>query len=169
LLILDGQSFVAKVQSDSSMVVEESFQVKAPFFVYANQTDWDTLTLPNTIRTLSQLETYLNETTQNVKRPFVFRLKGPIQQAAIHIQNLPAGTKVSSPAEAHQGQVNYSLSKQQVDMVGFYSTGHKGVFTHHDSNMHLHLISADRKQMGHLDSLVIDSGAMRLLLPQPGK
>jgi acetolactate decarboxylase len=51
-----------------------------------------------------------------------------------------------------------------VEVVGFFSTEHKGIFTHHDSFLHMHLISSDEKEMGHLDELEIES--MKLYLPK---
>lgn len=165
LLILDGKSFVATVQTDSSMKVTENFAVKAPFFVHANQNDWSTLTLPDTVQNLQQLETFMNAIADRMEAPLVFKLSGPIERAVIHVQNLPEGTTVSSPAEAHRGQVNYPLQEREVDIIGFYSTEHKGVFTHHDSNMHLHLITADRQQLGHLDEVEFNPARMELFLP----
>jgi acetolactate decarboxylase len=50
-------------------------------------------------------------------------------------------------------------------MVGFFSTEHQAVFTHHDTFMHLHLMTEDKKQMGHLEELRFKPGQMRLLLP----
>jgi acetolactate decarboxylase len=71
---------------------------------------------------------------------------------------------VSSPAEAHQGQVNYSVNDEQVEIIGFFSTEHKTIFTHHDTFLHMHLITADRQQMGHLDEVLLGKG-MKLYLP----
>lgn len=84
--------------------------------------------------------------------------------ATIHIQNLPEGTKVSSPQEAHQGQTNYELFNENVEIVGFFSTQHKGVFTHHDSYVHMHLITKDESKMGHVDELEIRK--LKLYLPK---
>lgn len=67
---------------------------------------------------------------------------GTVASAVIHIQNLPLGTKVSSPEEAHQGQRNYLIEEESVEVVGFFSTKHQGVFTHHNSFVHMHLINA---------------------------
>lgn len=165
LLILDGQTYVSTVGADSSMTVQQQSSVKAPFFVYGNQTEWNIVMLPDSVRTLFQLEGHMNAVAQTMTKPFVFKLNGLIEQAAIHVQNLAAGTAVSSPAEAHQGQVDYELKDVEADIVGFYSTEHKGIFTHHDSNMHLHLITADRKMMGHLDAVIIKPGTT-LYLPK---
>ncbi len=165
LLILDGRSYVSRVLSDSEMVVEETYKVKAPFFVYAHQKAWEEVVLPPEIRDEKALERFVDSLSLDRKRPFVFRVQGPVERALIHVQNLPKGQTVSSPKEAHQGQVNYPLGKGEVDIVGFFSTEHKGIFTHHDSNVHMHLITADRKQMGHLDEVLFGEGPVRLYLP----
>ena len=119
---------------------------------------------PQSIRTIKDVEKYIDEKTIKNKRPFAFKLIGNISKAVIHIQNLPEGTKVSSPDEAHQGQTNYVLKNEDVEVIGFFSTEHKGVFTHHDSYIHLHLITKDEQKMGHLDELEIN--AMKLYLPK---
>ena len=87
-----------------------------------------------------------------------------MNNARIHVQNLPPGTTVSSPAEAHQGQTSYELSHQDVRIIGFYSRNHKGVFTHHDTHIHAHLITKNGDKMGHLDSIVL-SRTFTLYLP----
>jgi len=166
LLIIDGKSYSSTVLTDSSISVKETYQTKAPFLVYTNQIDWNVETLPSNIKTIKDLEKFIDNKTLDFNRPFVFKLKGQIENADIHIQNLPKGTKVSSPEEAHQGQANYSLKNNTVDIVGFFSTDHKGVFTHHDSNVHMHLITSDRKKMGHLDKVTFGNGTIQLYLPK---
>ena len=166
LLIIDGKSYVSIVTSDSTMEVDETYQVKAPFLVYANQTDWNIEDLPSEIKTIKELEEFIDKKTLNYKRPFVFKLKGQVDSAGIHIQNLPKGTKVSSPEEAHQGQTKYLLENSEAEIVGFFSTEHKGIFTHHDSNVHMHLITTDRKKMGHLDKVFFGKGNIKLYLPK---
>lgn len=166
LLIIDGKSYSSTVLADSSISVKETYQTKAPFLVYINQIDWSVETLPSNIKTIKDLEKFIDNKKLDFNRPFVFKLKGQIENADIHIQNLPKGTKVSSPEEAHQGQVNYSLKNNTVDIVGFFSTDHKGVFTHHDSNVHMHLITNDRKKMGHLDKVTFGNGTIQLYLPK---
>ncbi|EDP97861.1 acetolactate decarboxylase [Kordia algicida OT-1] len=164
LLINNGNSYVSKVTSDTTMIVEKDFKVTAPFFVYANVTEWTQIELPSNIKTVKDIEAFVDEKTKTFKRPFAFKLAGTLKTATIHIQNLPKGTKVSSPTEAHQGQVNYQLENEEVEIIGFFSTEHKGIFTHHDANIHLHLITKNEDKMGHLDAVTIDK--MTLFLPK---
>jgi acetolactate decarboxylase len=146
------------------MSTEKTFNASAPFFVYANVNEWNEITLPEDIKSIKDIESYIDEKTKNQKRPFVFKLAGQVESAIIHIQNLPKGAKVSSPDEAHQGQTNFRIEDEGAEIVGFFSTQHQGVFTHHDSFLHMHLITLDELKMGHLDE--IELGKMKLYLPQ---
>ncbi|MCR9153975.1 MAG: acetolactate decarboxylase [Bacteroidetes bacterium] len=164
LLINNGISYVSTVNSDSSIKLEKSYDLGAPFFVYTQVKEWNEIALPPEIKTINDVEQFIDEKSKDYKRPFAFKLIGDVSSANIHIQNLPRGTKVSSPEEAHQGQINYNLSNEEVQIIGFFSTEHQGVFTHHDSFLHMHLITKDESKMGHLDELEI--GTMKLYLPK---
>lgn len=164
LLINNGKSYVSKVTSDSTMTVENTFKTSAPFLVYGNVTEWNEIDLPSDLNTIQDLEKFIDQKTSEFKRPFAFKLIGQVSSAIIHIQNLPEGTKVSSPDEAHQGQTNYNIQNEDAEIIGFFSTEHKGVFTHHDSFLHMHLITKDESKMGHLDKLEIEK--LKLYLPK---
>ena len=57
-----------------------------------------------------------------------------------------------------------ALDDTAVRLVGVYSEHHHGVFTHHGTNMHIHVLTEDGRQSGHLDSLRLAPGGT-LLLP----
>jgi acetolactate decarboxylase len=164
LLINNGKSYISRTTPGSVMSVSRGFDVSAPFFVYANVTEWYELELSSSVKSSKDVETFIDEKSKEALRPFVFKLIGKASSAKIHIQNLPSGSKVTSPEEAHQGQINFQLSNKDVEIIGFFSTEHKGVFTHHDSFVHMHLITKNEKEMGHLDELEI--GKMKLFLPK---
>lgn len=165
LMIFDGKAYKSTVVSPTSMQVEETYNAKAPFFGYVNIDKWKEQKLPDSIQTISELETYLDKNTKSAKRPFMFKLNGIVETAKIHIVNLPIGSKVSSPDEAHKGQVNYDIINQKADILGFFSTKHKAIFTHHDTFLHMHLLTSDRSKMGHLDELKLKRGTVKLYLP----
>ncbi len=167
LMLNNGVSYISKATSDSTMRVEKRFDVSAPFFVYANIKEWDELEIPANIKSIKDLEKLIDEKTREYERPFAFKLQGKVSKALIHIQNLPKGAKVSSPEEAHRGQVNYEINDEEVEIIGFFSTKHQGIFTHHDSFLHMHLITKDESKMGHLDELEISK--MTLFLPKNKK
>jgi acetolactate decarboxylase len=110
------------------------------------------------------LEIFLDAITTTSKRPFMFRLTGMVESANIHVVNLPKDSKVSSPDDAHKGQKNFIIENQPVEILGFFSTEHKAIFTHHDTFLHMHLMTADRKMMGHLEDAGFKKGEMKLYL-----
>ncbi|WP_194972554.1 acetolactate decarboxylase [Aquiflexum lacus] len=165
ILIIDGKSYKSTVTSDSTMKVEETYDIKAPFFGYANISKWTEQALPDSIQTIKQLEIYLDDVTKNLSRPYMFKMDGIVEHATIHIVNLPKGSNVSSPEEAHKGQVNYQVNNEQSELIGFFSTEHKAIFTHHDTYLHMHLMTTDQQKMGHLDEVLFKKGTMKLFLP----
>ena len=158
VMVIDGVSYISTVADDSSMVVDRSFDVEAPFFGYGNVTSWSEIPLPDSVRTLAEIELFLDATTKDRKRPFFFRMVGAVANAMIHVVNLPDGSVVRSPDDAHVGQVDYPINDTESELLGFFSTEHKAVFTHHDTYLHIHLITADRTMMGHVDALVLGDG-----------
>lgn len=165
ILIIDGKSYKSTVTSDSTMKVEETYDIKAPFFGYATISKWTEQNLPDSVQTIQQFELYLDNITKSSPRPFMFKISGTVEQATIHIVNLPKGSEVSSPDEAHEGQKNYELKNEQSEIIGFFSTEHKAILTHHDTYLHMHLITKDRQKMGHLDEVLFKKGMMKLYLP----
>lgn len=166
LMVFDGKAYKSTVLTPTTMKVEETYKTKAPFFGYVNINKWKEQNLPDSIQSISQLETYLDKITKSAKRPFMFKLSGVVETAKIHIVNLPKGSKVSSPDEAHQGQINYDITNQQADILGFFSTEHKAIFTHHDTFLHMHLLTKDKTKMGHLDNVFFGNGNIKLYLPE---
>lgn len=165
IVIIDGKAYKSTVLTDTTMKVEETYNIKAPFFGYTNISKWSKQPLPDSIGTIQQLEQYLDQSTKSSPRPFMFKLAGTVEQATIHIVNLPKGSKVTSPEEAHKGLTNYHLTNEQSEIIGFFPTEHKAIFTHHDTYLHMHLISTDRKKMGHLEEVLFKKGTMTLYLP----
>ena len=163
IMLLEGEAYVSEVTSDTSMRVSVIPEVTAPFFVYAEVSEWEPMAIPSEVQTMATLETFLQNASEANSGPFAFQIKGTVSEATIHVQNLPPGTVVTSPQEAHQGQVSYSLQNEEVVIIGFFSTEHQGVFTHHDSFLHMHLMNNERTKMGHLDAVRL--GKATLLLP----
>jgi acetolactate decarboxylase len=162
ILVTDGFAYQSKVVNDSTMQVEETFDLKAPFFVYMNVEKWSEVIIPDSIVSLQQLESFLDQFSESVENPFAFRLMGFVESATIHIVNLPTGAIVKSPQDAHEGQVNFTILSEPVEIVGFFSRKHQSIFTHHDSYVHMHLITDDKNAMGHLDDLKLQKGLAQL-------
>ncbi len=164
ILVLNGEKYISRVINDEEMSVKVENGAGAPFLVYAHVERWRKINIPDRIEDLNALNEYLGEISTSLNKPFVFEVKANTEKAVIHSQNLPPGSKVSSPEEAHQGQFTYSFGDEDVVIIGFFSTEHQGVFTHHDSYTHMHLITEDRVLMGHLDEASFKPGSLELLV-----
>jgi len=165
ITVVDGRAFKSTIQSNGEMKVEETFEVKAPFFGYTQIEKWEERPIPDSVHTIQQLENFLNASTRDRLRPYFFKLKGEVDFAKIHVVNLPKGSVVHSPEEAHVGQANYSIKNKNAEIIGFFSMEHQTIFTHHSTFVHMHLITDDLLQMGHVDELTIFSQGIRLFLP----
>lgn len=166
ILVWDGIGYKASVATDTTMNITNTLALKAPFFGYANIEDWQQMPIPDSISDIAQLEQYLDVQTNTKPRPYFFKIKAVVISAKVHLMNLPPGTKVSSPEDARKGQKVYTIKNQEVDMLGFFSKEHQTIFTHHDTWLHIHLLTADKKIMGHLDEMDLKKGSVALYLPK---
>lgn len=166
IIVMDGAAYKSTIDENGEMHVTSTLALKAPFFAYTHVQHWQEVILPEDILTLPQLESYMDQVTQKFTRPYFFRVISTVDSAQIHVLNLPKRTNIHSPEDAHQGQRDFTIKNKEVDLIGFFSTQHQGIITHHDSFMHIHLITHDREQMGHLDSIVFKPGFTRVLLPR---
>jgi acetolactate decarboxylase len=135
--------------------------------VYSQVKSWEAYTIPNTIKTMNELELYIDELSKDHSRPFAFKLEGRFEQVNYHIQNLPDGTIIRSPKDAHQNQGKYTAKEEQGYIVGFFSTAHQRIFTHHDTYIHMHYIDINFTGMGHIDNLLLNPNEIyTLYLPK---
>lgn len=149
ILVLHGKAYSSRVISKTKMKVEEGNELKAPFFVYAIVQEWEEIELPANVRAQSDLENFLHQL--KINQPFAFRIEGFVDTANIHVVNLPAGKKVSSPDEAHEGKTSFDVFNKLSEIIGFFSTKHQGIFTHHDSYLHMHFAAAGYRRTGRCD------------------
>ncbi|NBC57914.1 MAG: alpha-acetolactate decarboxylase [Bacteroidetes bacterium] len=168
ITIVEGQIYISTVDDNNQIRVEKQPHVGAPFFVYTNAEKFKEIKLPEDVTNLNLLNKFLSK-NHDTDNAYMFKLKGQIESGKIHVQNLPPNTKVSSPKEAHQGQVDFEIDNKAVEMIGFYSNSAHGVYTHHDTNIHVHLITKDKTMMGHCDATSFNPKSIKLYLPTGSK
>jgi acetolactate decarboxylase len=156
ITLVDGHCFISRVLPDGVITVEERTDVKAPFFVHAEVAEWNRVELPPKVVDLASLDAFLTERAATRTEPFAFRLRGLVVDVQVHVMNVPPGTTINGPDEAHAHQVLVHDKGNEGTLVGFFSTKHKAVFTHHDTNIHVHYIAWDHSVMGHVDALRFD-------------
>jgi acetolactate decarboxylase len=164
--IFDGTPSISRIEK-GRLVVEQSFASRACFLVYAQVGEWREVPIPASVKSDRDLEKFVfqaaNEKRLDVHRPFLFRVKGRPDVVRLHVVNR-TDDRPFSREEHEKIKVPFSLKKQPVEVIGFYSESHHGVFTHHDSNVHMHVKTQDGKTAGHVDQLEM-SGGLLLYLP----
>lgn len=164
ITLLDGIPIISFMADDTTVVVERLPGAKAPFFVRQQVKEWHPVDLHAEVVDLPSLDAFLMKHQAQREEPFFFRLHGTVRDAEAHVMDLPPGTALEGPMLAHSTQKTFTVRDKEVELLGVFSTQHQTVFTHHDSNIHVHLITADGLLMGHLDRLRIDPARMRLEL-----
>lgn len=164
VLLLDGTVFVSTAAKGRSMTVVQQPEVRAPFFVHQHVETWTTVELPDSVVDLIKLDAFLTSHSGDIGAPFAFRMQGVFTSVDAHIVDVPMGSEVNGPDDAHRHNKDYHSEGRTMDIVGFFSTEHKAVFTHHDTNIHVHAITTDRDWMGHVEQMLFDPRHVTLSL-----
>ena len=165
--VSDGQVFVSKSNGQKPIVTIDS-NVRSVFLVYASEPAWRSVDIPDSVLTEKDLAAFVESQLPKDTRS-AFRVEGNALSARYHIQNYK-GSARDLTHEAHDAaKVFLDLTNAPVDLVGFFTNrdGDGGSFVHMGQTTHVHIISKDRKHMGHLESIKLGPGA-RLLLPRDG-
>ena len=153
---------------DSTLTFDNSFNKKATLLVYASVSKWKSINIPDSIVTYEQLESYIAQVAKenkiNIDKPFPFLIKGTLKSFDWHVINWKDGDTEHSHEKHIISGPHGTINNRQVEMLGFYSDSHHTVFTHHTTNMHIHVKTADHKIAGHVDGLTLGK-EMVLKLP----
>lgn len=165
--IWDGKPLIARVKN-KSLQVDNILTGKACFLVYGQAKEWKEVKFPSRLD-LSQLSDVIKQAaTKNgvsTNKPFPFLIEGIAKDARYHVMNRTDSLPPTPGPTAHeQAKVHYTLKDSPVQLLGFYSEHHQGIFTHHNSSVHVHVKTPGDKVAGHLEELELEPG-VRLLLP----
>ena len=167
ILILDSKPFVSSVL-DGSLVINNSFRYKATLLVYASVDNWTSSAIPDRIITYEDLQKYIEMTAKengiNTNEPFPFLISGVAESLDWHVIDWKDGDTEHSHEKHINSGPHGTMTNQEIEVLGFYSKSHHSIFTHHTTNMHLHMRTTDNRTAGHVDGLTIGRG-MILKLP----
>lgn len=94
-----------------------------------------------------------------LKGPVMLRVDGELRDLRWHVVD---GTKLPEGPSSHEEHQKAALVTESAatrgQLVGFFSTEHQGVFTHHDSQTHWHCVLADGSGTGHVDAVSLPKG-----------
>ena len=170
ILILDSKPFIS-YSKDNQVQISNSFDYKASLLVYSSVKEWDAFPIPDKISTYEDLEAFVQKTAKkngiDTNEPFPFKLSGQAATINWHVINWKDGDTEHSHEKHITSGPHGSLENVAIDVLGFYSNSHHAIFTHHTTNMHLHIKTKDNKIAGHLDGIELGN-EMTLYLPSAG-
>jgi len=169
ITVVDGVPFISTVAA-GAVAVERSFAHRACFLVYAQVPRWRWAVRGGPLPGLADLEPILGGASARSgigpDDPYPFFITGRAALAAIHVLDKRDGLP-HSPERHEEAKVHFTLSDEEVELVGFHSTCHQGVFVPRASTMHIHLTARGGHLAGHVDALQLTDG-WRLALPAAG-
>jgi len=167
ITIVDGKPFFVTAYIEGKSKIGQSWDIKSPFFVSANVTNWKAFELTDDISSVSDIQTIVADIAKangyDTNTPFPFKLEGLLEQATFHIV-----TPRSNDITGYRENVNQQLfpfDNIKGQIIGFYSENHQGIFTGSKSFIHVHFLKNDQTFMGHLDKIKTSKSNLTLYLP----
>ena len=179
ITVYQGKPYVTKVRGDS-FTLDHGMNHGAVFAVWTQQSKWRKEPVPREVKGYLELQNFVKAHAAaagiDVTKPFPFLLAGAPAEVKWHINVDLTEGKPITPELFAKSKANYVAKNQPMDIVGFYSENHPGVFISAtapaikaDSGVknaiHIHMVSRDGKAAGHIDDITLAPG-MTLRLPQ---
>jgi acetolactate decarboxylase len=165
--IADSRPALARVASDDTVKVAQSFEAGVPFFVWAEVPLWQQVMIPPDVRSFEELESFVPKAAAaaglDADKPLPFVVDGRERLIEFHIVNR-IGDGPHNMEMHKKIQITFELENAETTIVGFHSTKHRGIFTPGDSNIHIHFQTPDNTKSGHIQKLQLGDGAV-LRLP----
>ena len=175
--VFEGKAYVTKVR-DSGFVMEEAPSGKAIFAAWTQHQRWVDVPVPRSVQNYLDLQRFIKAQAQaqgvDISTAFPFLMRGQAVELKWHINVDRSQGAPITPELFARSKANYVMRNEGVDIVGFYSEQHPGVFISAfapaiqekdvKNAIHIHLVSQDQRSAGHIDDLLLD-GRMMLRLP----
>lgn len=167
ILLLGGETIIAAADSGGSIVLSDDLKTGACLLVATRVTSWSEVAIPSEMSTQAALVDFIVGTAEqwgiHTEKPFPFRLEGHFKSMDWHVVDWEIGDTEHSHQKHIESGPHGTLTEVDATLLGFYSTKHTGVFTHYDSDVHMHMVLRDRSLAGHVDGFV--PGDLTLYLP----
>lgn len=160
--VWDSDVRVSRIRNDSIETVRGD-RLNAAFLVYSLVTNWDRFEISGPVRDLRGLENEIARIldARDISGPTAFLVEGQAVQLTGHVIT----TASAGAADHHLSGYPVNLTDMPVELLGFHSARHRGVFTHGDSDIHVHFYAREPRVVGHVDELKL-TGPLHLLLPR---
>jgi acetolactate decarboxylase len=101
----------------------------------------------------------------DVDQAFPFVIQGEVRELTWHVID---GNRLEGGGTSHSDHlaagVRHQRARTRATLIGFYSPRDHGVFTHRESNTHVHCVLEDPLASGHVDDVILPAGT-RIRLP----
>ena len=180
ITVFDSRAHVSKVRG-STYVVDHTYRHGAVFLAWTQRTAWRDVAIPSAVKGYRDLQEFVRSRAATIgidaAKPFPFLVAGTAAEIRWHINvDRTEGQPITSALFA-KSKASYVLESEPVDIVGFYSEGHAGVFISQYASaitpesgvknaMHIHVVSRASAATGHVDDLSLGPD-MILRLPAP--
>jgi acetolactate decarboxylase len=157
--VFDGLPLVARVAAGNVAVAEDR-GAGACFLVYADVPSWHWTTMRAPLldgAVESHVVRLAAEHGLHGGAPLPFLLRGVAATLVFHILDKRDGLP-HSPERHEQAKVRFTLRQREVEVIGFRSDSHRGIFTPVDSNVHMHFRTSDGGASGHVERLDLAPG-----------
>ncbi len=167
ILMLGGETIIAGTDTSGSVTISGDPETGACLMVAARVGSWSEIAIPDEVTTQQGLEEYIVAVADqwgiNTAQPFPFRLEGRFKTMDWHVVNWENGDTEHSHQKHIESGPHGTLTEVDAILLGFRSTKHTGIFTHYDSDFHMHMVLDDRSLAGHVDGFI--PGKLTLYLP----
>lgn len=157
LIIIDGQPYLSRVVN-GEVEIDKSYDSKASLMVYSYVSDWRQFQIEQPINSKIELEGIIEEYALqegiDLEKPFPFMVKGKLFSFTWHVVNWPEHATIHTHEKHITSGLNGVEEDREITILGFYSRNHKGIFTHHTTNMHMHVLTDDWELSAHVDEVV---------------
>jgi acetolactate decarboxylase len=179
ITIFDSKPYITKVRG-KDYVVDNTLKHGAFFLVWTEQTNWQDVPVPNTVKGYVDLQKFVKAQAQaagiDTGKPFPFLLAGTPVEIKWHINVDRTEGKPITNELFLKSKEPFVTRNEPVDIIGFYSERHAGVFlpsynpaikegSGMQNVIHIHLVSRTSKAAGHIDNITLGDG-MVLRLPK---
>lgn len=162
LTIQNGKIYGSEVFGDSIINVSHK-SLKATLLVSAKNDRWDTIPAAG----ITSLENFITDLAiqKGLNQAFPFLVLGSADTVVHHV--IRFDPEKDDLLRHREDAKHDTLTNARVMLVGFYSTKAKGIYTHHDSNMHVHVIDETTQNTGHLEMVDFGNHSVQILIPKP--